>query len=116
METNHPLFIVTSLVGLTFIITGVIMLKFPPKKINSFYGYRTFSSMKSKERWDFAQNYSAKEMIKLGAILTLSGLLGLIYQPSASKTTIIIVGSIILSIITLLIRVESAIEKKFKTP
>ena len=48
------------LVGIVFILAGSIMYVFPPKKINSFYGYRTASSMQSQQKWNFAQTYSAK--------------------------------------------------------
>jgi len=47
---DNPLFLIPSTSGLIFILAGFIMLKFPPKKINSLYGYRTSSSMKNQER------------------------------------------------------------------
>lgn len=90
------------------------MLKFPPKKINGFYGYRTFGSMKNQERWDFAQIYSSKEMIKVGLLLTLVCLIGLIYHPNEKTGVIIGLGFLFVMIIALLIRVESAIKNKFK--
>ena len=47
---------------------------FPSKKINHLYGYRTRTSMQHQEAWDFAQKYSANEMMKLGTImLVLAG-------------------------------------------
>jgi len=55
------------------------MYKFPPKKINSIYGYRTASSMKNQLRWDFAQLYASKQMIKYGLLLSMVGLIGLVY-------------------------------------
>jgi uncharacterized membrane protein len=58
---ENPLVNITFLCGLLFIIAGYILLKFPPKNINSLYGYRTSSSMENQEKWDFAQNYSSKE-------------------------------------------------------
>jgi hypothetical protein len=65
---ENPLFIIPFLTGIIFSAAGSITLRFPPKKINSLYGYR--SSMKSIERWNFAQEYFSKEIIKLGVILT----------------------------------------------
>ncbi|MDA0356796.1 MAG: SdpI family protein, partial [Bacteroidetes bacterium] len=56
---DNPLFLIPSTSGLIFMLAGFIMLKLPPKKINSLYGYRTRSSMKNQERWDFSQKYSA---------------------------------------------------------
>lgn len=57
-----PLF----LVGLVFSIAAFISMKFPPKKINGLYGYRTSRSMKSQENWDIAQRYSSQLMLKQG--------------------------------------------------
>ena len=74
---ENPLMNITLLGGLIFIVFGLIMFKFPPKKINSLYGYRTNSSMKDQSRWDFAQKYSSKEIIKLGFVLMITSLIGL---------------------------------------
>lgn len=114
MSTGNPLFFIPISSGLIFIIAGIILLKFPPKKINGFYGYRTSSSMMNQERWDFAQIYSSKEMIKVGLLLTLVGSIGLICHPDEKTGMILGLGFLILMIIVLLIRVESALKNKFK--
>ena len=57
--------LILTLGGLIFLIAGYIQHRFPPKKINHLYGYRTSASMKSQESWDFAQEYSAKKVIKI---------------------------------------------------
>jgi len=62
----NPFTIVLFLSGLSFLIAGFVMSKFPPKKINSLYGYRTGSSMKSQETWDFAQRKSANDLKLFG--------------------------------------------------
>lgn len=111
---ENPLFNITFFGGLIFAFTGFFMLKLPPKKINSLYGYRTISSMKNQERWDFAQKYSAKEMMKLGGILTLSSVLVFITNFNHSINLIIGVSLMTLVVIILLIKVETAIKRKFK--
>ena len=111
---DNPLFLIPSTSGLIFMLAGFIMLKFPPKKINSLYGYRTNSSMKNKERWDFSQKYSAIEMIKLAGILTLSSIIGLIYNPDGKLGMFLGLGLMILMVVFLLIRVENAIKNKFR--
>lgn len=55
-------------VGFIYILMGIIMYKFPPKKINDLYGYRTANSMESKTKWDFAQKYGAKVMMCTGLV------------------------------------------------
>jgi len=42
------------------IFASIVLLIFPPKKINSIYGYRTKRSMQNQTKWDFGQKYSAK--------------------------------------------------------
>jgi len=62
--------------GLCFIVF-VIAYLFPPKSINSTYGYRSRRSMESQKNWDFSQKYSTKRMLLSTALLVLTGLLGL---------------------------------------
>nr|WP_262913437.1 SdpI family protein [Aequorivita xiaoshiensis] len=90
------------------------MRKFPPKKINALYGYRTSSSMKNQERWDFAQIYSSAEMIKIGLLNIVISFINFIYFLTEITSMILGLTIMILSIIVLLFRVENAIKKKFK--
>ncbi len=113
LPIDNPLFLIPVLTGLIFIIVGFIMWNFPPKRINMLYGYRTKSSMKNQEVWNFAQKFSAKEMMKLGLLLAMSEAIGLVYQPNLKIAMIIGIGLMILIVIVLLIRVELAIKNKF---
>ena len=80
------------LTGLIFIIAGFIMFRFPPKKINMFYGYRTISSMKSQERWDFSQLYSAKKLIYFGFVMLPFAVLGIFAVPERIVNFIVVVS------------------------
>ena len=113
MNFGNQLFLIPIITGPIFVIAGMIMMKFPPKKINSLYGYRTFSSMKSQERWNFSQKYSAQELIKVGFILTLSSLIGLVFDLNENTGIVIGLGFMLIAIIVLLIRIEKAIKIKF---
>lgn len=110
---DNPLFLIPSSSGLIFMLAGFLMLKFPPKKINGFYGYRSSSSMKNQERWDFSQKYAAIEMIKLGVLLTLSSIIGLIFSPDGKTAMFLGLGLMILMVVFLLMRIEKAIKNKF---
>lgn len=55
-----PIEIVISIILFLF---SIIFYFFPPKKINNFYGYRTFNSMKCSENWKLTNNYASKFMI-----------------------------------------------------
>tara|TARA_R110002012_G_scaffold303042_2_gene504623 strand:+ start:544 stop:819 length:276 start_codon:yes stop_codon:yes gene_type:complete len=89
------------------------MYFFPPKNINALYGYRTKKSMQSQEQWDFSQIYSAKLLIKLGALLALSSVLGLIITISQQLVLFISFALIISVVVLLLVLTEKAISKKF---
>jgi uncharacterized membrane protein len=110
---ENPLINITFFGGLIFIIAGFILYKYPPKKINSLYGYRTTSSMENQKKWDFAQNYSSKEIMKLGFLLLISSLLSLITNFDNLINMFIGLGLMILIVIVLLLRVEKAIKIKF---
>lgn len=51
--TDNPIIILS-------IIVVIFFYFFKPKKINSWYGYRTQKSTQNQELWDLAQAYSAK--------------------------------------------------------
>lgn len=110
---ENPLFNICFSVGLIFIAAGFVMFRFPPKKINSLYGYRTKSSMKNLERWNFAQKFSAKEMIKLGFFLMLTSLLALITNFNSTINLIIGLSLTLGGLIILFTKVEKAINIKF---
>lgn len=116
MDFLIDLLLVPLLVGPIFILSGIILNLFPPKKINSIYGYRTINSMKSQERWDYAQKVSALELIKLGSILTILSFLGIFINFSETIEILIGLGLIITIIIILFIRIERAINKKCNSP
>lgn len=99
------------LTGSIFIIVGFIMYRFPPKKINMFYGYRTMNSMKTQERWDFSQKYSAKELMKFGGIILPLCFLGL-YDFPENYINIIVIFAVFIPILT----TEIALRKKFANP
>ena len=101
-----PLF----LVGLAFSIAAFITMKFPPKKINGIYGYRTARSMKSQENWDIAQRYSSRLMLKQGlVVLAIAGLLNVLPLPE-EVAAIISVALLILSVIVLFVQTEKKLK------
>lgn len=104
---------ITLLCGSIFIISGSILYKFPPKKINSIYGYRTPNAILNQKTWDFSQIYAAKQLIIMGCILLVFFTVSLFTNFNSQINTII--GLILLVSITLLmlLRVEKAIKKRF---
>lgn len=111
------------LVGAIFILAALIQKRFPPKKINSLYGYRTPLSMKHQQNWEEGNRYSAKLMLKLGFFLLV---VGLILTPLISlipmgldaqmliKTGLIVAGAMG-SVVILLTSTERHLEKTTDT-
>ena len=108
---STPVFFATMIIAIFFLIAGVWILIFPPKKINNLYGYRTKNSMKSQSSWDFAQRFSGWEIIRGGIILFVSSLVGLQYDLSENLETIIGLSILVVVIIIFLLRTEQAIKK-----
>lgn len=62
------LFAFTAIMSLSFVIIGTLLLKHPPKDINSTIGYRTKKSSKNQETWDFAQRLAGKVFLIIGIV------------------------------------------------
>lgn len=77
-------------VSLFILLIGVLFKLFPPKKINGFYGYRTFSSMKDIKSWNYAQKIGAYSFIIIGLIYLVIGLLFLLFNYSNNSIEMII--------------------------
>ncbi|MBQ8805998.1 MAG: SdpI family protein [Bacteroidaceae bacterium] len=68
-------------VGLTYfgipllmLLMGAIMTKFPPKKKNLWYGYRTHFAMRSEESFQFAQSFFTPPVLVMGIVSTIMSL------------------------------------------
>lgn len=48
------------IIDVLILAVSVLFYVFPPKKINSWYGYRTASAMKNPTNWEAAQRLSKK--------------------------------------------------------
>ncbi|NYA70148.1 SdpI family protein [Flavobacterium sp. MAH-1] len=101
------------LCGIVFVVAAAFMLVFPPKKINDFYGYRTNTSKKSQDRWDFSQKFSAWRMIEAGLFLILVSI-ALDYADFTETASVLIgIGLLLASCVYMIFRTESALKKKF---
>ena len=98
-------------VGIVFILAGIILYVFPPKKINGLYGYRTQTSMQSQQKWDFAQTYSGKIMILTGLIFTLIAPSKGLFQTNATVDLAIGMFCMIIGSILMIVAVEKALRK-----
>lgn len=99
--------------GLIFLFVALIMYYYPPNNINSLYGYRTSSSMKTEERWNFAQRFSSLRMIEGGLFLILFSFLKLAFAFSVGVEMTISIIALITVVIYLLLTTELALKKNF---
>ena len=114
MDFNNSLFGMLFITGLVFALLGFLMYRFPPKKINMFYGYKTATSMKNQKQWDFAQKYSGKLMVYNGFILIVISFVSLFFNIEEKIETFIGIGFILTCIFIILFFTEKAIKQQFK--
>ncbi len=105
-------FAASLLCGVIFLIAAGITYSFPPRKINYLYGYRTNASMKSQDRWDFAQGYSTRQMIKAAIALIVVSFLGYFMDDSIIKF-VIDLAMIIAVVVYIIFSTETAIKRQF---
>lgn len=106
---NATLYVLTTN-GLLFLLS-IIFWKFPPKKINNWYGYRTHKTMLNEKIWSFANAIFSKNLIIYAGISFLGGLLfanfakePITWQPMAL---------VFLAVIVCIIKTENALKENF---
>ena len=105
--------IIPFLTGIIFIITALLLMRFPPKKINYLYGYRTPSSMKNQQVWDFSQKFSAVKMFQIGLLLLAASFLNILFDIGEKISLFLGIGLLILGCIYMFVATEKAIKKNF---
>jgi len=104
------------LCGAIFIIAAAVLYLFPPKKINYIYGYRTASSMKSQDRWDFSQKHGAKQLALGGVLMVIISFAGKIYPVPNDYQTAAGIAITLAVVAYVLLSTERAIKKRFAKP
>ncbi|MDA9087100.1 SdpI family protein [Polaribacter sp.] len=107
---NDVLLYVFTTNGLLFLIS-ILFWKFPPKKINSLYGYRTPKATQNQQIWDYANTSFNKSLLIYAGISFLAGLAfvtflnaALTWQPMAF---------VFLSIIVSIVKTEKGLTENF---
>ena len=96
-----------------FLLCGLIQMRFPPKKINPLYGYRTLASMRNEEAWQFAQKLCARRFILLSvfsAVVTVFVWLADLQEP---WVPLVMLASLIGGFIYLFRTVEKKLARRF---
>jgi uncharacterized membrane protein len=98
-------------IGSVLLGVGLLTKLMPPKKINSFYGYRTARSMKSQAAWDEANTYSADLMLWAG-ISTLFLQAILFFSIGGHESLLVSLGYYLLFIGVLIFLTEKRLKQK----
>lgn len=110
--------IISLVIPLTMIFFGRHFMHNPPKDINSFYGYRTSMSMKSRETWDFAHRYFGRLWFILGLMLLPLSAAAMLFLLGESvkaigNSSLIIMAFQLLFLIIPIFPTERALKKNF---
>ncbi|GAB3535345.1 hypothetical protein GCM10027443_24240 [Pontibacter brevis] len=54
--------------SLLVLLIGYILKRWPPKRVNWFYGFRTHYSMRNEENWHEGNRYYARVILGIGFI------------------------------------------------
>lgn len=96
--------------GVLFLIS-IIFWKFPPKKINGLYGYRTPKAMQNEDIWQFANATFNLTFLKYSGISFLAALV--LTSSSSEQLTWQPMVFVALAILVSLIKTERAINETF---
>ena len=106
------------LIPAVMLIFGIRFGKNPPKKINSFFGYRTSRSMKNQQTWDCAHRYLGKLWTMLAPMLVVLSVVPMAMIYGKPRDEMSVVGMVI-SVVQLalllfsLIPVEQYLKRTF---
>lgn len=94
-------------------MAAAVQFKFPPKKINHFYGYRTKTSMRNQQTWDFAQQFSALEMIRTSIVMVVLGGLSWGFDFSPPYPMASALALTVLFPLVMVLKIEKELKKRF---
>ena len=89
------------LIGPLMLVISYIFAKYPPKKINDLYGYRTKGSMRNQDTWDYANRHSIRLMWKISLLTCVVQTIGVILLDEGVAlltATIVLVTTLIFSV------------------
>ena len=113
MNWFSPWFITSAITGASLFLAVIITWRFPPKKINDLYGYRSRRSKASQEAWDFAQSHSLELMVWVAVINTALAVPALFIELDTLYGVFISLGILLFSVLYLFWDTERALKEKF---
>lgn len=89
--------------GLLMAAAGILVTLFPPKSINSLYGYRTKRSMAGESQWREGNRFSALLMILFGLLMAAAGFAGSLLIQLTQPYSLIVQAVLLIAISALII-------------
>lgn len=102
---------VLSINGLIFLLSTIFYF-FPPKKINSIYGYRTQRTMSNNDVWSFANSLFSTVLMKYSGVSLIVALL-LTFLSGALMNSWLPMALMIFTLIVSIIQTEKGLNKNF---
>lgn len=106
-----PYIYVLSVNGLIFILS-IVFYKFPPKKINSLYGYRTHKSMLNQDIWDYANAVFTKALLMYAAICFAAAMALTFLNPEMMQSWVPM-GLMALTLLVSIVKTEQSLKATF---
>lgn len=90
------------LVGLLFLLMGLLMKIFPPKTRKNIYGYRSFLATRNEETWQEANHFATKHSLKIAYVLIGIGIvIGFFFKTQNNWYYLFSVGTVIIAVLNL---------------
>ena len=105
-----PFIYVITTNGLLFLLS-IIFWKYPPKKINNIYGYRTHKAMQNEQIWNFANTVFNKNLVIYAGVSFLGGLVFAIFATKELTWQPMVL--VLLSILASILKTERALNDTF---
>lgn len=115
---DKGIYIMTLLIPLLMLATGLVFSRWTPKSINYLFGYRTRRSMINQETWNFANRTMGRIWITWSLLLLIPSILVLFFLKTRVEqnleTWIVVLTLVQLAVLILsIIPVERALKAKF---
>lgn len=110
-DKMSPYIYVLAVNGALFFFS-ILFYLFPPKKINSIYGYRTHKSMLNQDIWEYSNKIFTNWLLRYSGISFLFALF-LVYLNPNKEQTWIPMALVLLSLLVTIIKTEQGIKANF---
>jgi uncharacterized membrane protein len=109
----NPLAVTLGITGIVLLAGGFLLYRKPPARINWFYGYRTSASMRSRERWEFAQVEGARALMQAGGTLMLLAIPSFFWWPLPNYGLFLAILALVAAVVFVFWKVQGRLRKKF---